>query len=178
MPDPVATCAIPVVGFVAPSGTGKTTLIRQLVPLLRQRGRSVGYLKHSHHRVEVDRPGKDSYEIREAGASQVLLATGERWIMQSAQLQPGQDPELAAMLALFDPRLVDLILVEGFKCSAYPKLEVHRAALGKPCLYPGDSSIRALISDAPPPAGAHPPLLRLGDPGAIADYLLSLLSQA
>ena len=170
--------AIPVIGFVAPSGTGKTTLIRQLVPRLRQRGLRVGYLKHSHHWIEVDRPGKDSYDIREAGASQVLLATGERWIMQSAQRQPGQDPDLAAMLALFDPRLVDLILVEGFKFSAYPKLEVHRAALAKPYLYPGDPTILALISDASPPTGAHPPLLPLGDSGAIVDYLLSLLYQA
>ncbi len=177
IPTP-ALAPIPVIGFVAPSGTGKTTLIRQLVPLLRQRGLRVGYLKHSHHRIEVDRPGKDSYEIREAGASQVLLATGERWIMQSAQRQPGQDPDLPAMLALFDPRLVDLILVEGFKFSAYPKLEVHRAALAKPYLYPGDPTIRALISDASPPTGAHPPLLPLGDAGAIVDYLLSLLSQA
>jgi molybdopterin-guanine dinucleotide biosynthesis protein B len=168
----------------------------------------VGYLKHSHHRIEVDRPGKDSYEIREAGASQVLLATGERWIMQSVQHQhglgpdqdqnqdqaqdqnqnqdpcpdqfsgpdQGPDPDLAAMLALFDPRLVDLILVEGFKFSAYPKLEVHRAALAKPYLYPGDPAIRALISDGPPPAGDHPPLLPLGEPAAVVDYLLSLLS--
>ena len=175
-PEPRANLApIPVIGFVAPSGTGKTTLIRQLVPLLRQRGLGVGYLKHSHHQVEVDRPGKDSFELREAGASQVLLATGERWIMQSVQRQPGPDPELAGMLALFDPRLVDLILVEGFKFSAYPKLEVHRAALAKPYLFPGDPGIRALISDAPPPAGEHPPLLPLGDPAAIVDYLLSLL---
>ena len=181
-PDPSPThipiltpTPIPVIGFVAPSGTGKTTLIRQLVPLLGQRGLGVGYLKHSHHQVEVDRPGKDSYEIRAAGAVQVLLATGERWIMQSVQPQPGPDPELAAMLALFDPRRVDLILVEGFKFSAYPKLEVHRAALAKPYLYPEDPNIRALISDAPPPAGDHPPLLPLDDPAAIIDYLLSLL---
>ncbi len=224
-PTPALT-PIPVIGFVAPSGTGKTTLIRQLVPRLRQRGLRVGYLKHSHHRIEVDRPGKDSYEIREAGASQVLLATGERWIMQSVQHRPGpdtdhdqdpspsqdqgpdqdpgqgrdqdqgrkqeqgpdkdqgpdqspgadRDPDLAEMLALFDPRLVDLILVEGFKFSAYPKLEVHRAALAKPYLYPGDPAIRALISDGPPPAGDHPPLLPLGEPAAVVDYLLSLLS--
>ena len=175
-PEPRPTPApIPVIGFVAPSGTGKTTLIRQLVPLLRQRGLGVGYLKHSHHQVEVDHPGKDSYELRAAGASQVLLATGERWIMQSVQRQPGPDPELAAMLALFDPRLVDLILVEGFKFSVFPKLEIHRAALAKPYLYPEDTNIRALISDAPPTAGEHPPLLPLGDPAAIVDYLLSLL---
>lgn len=165
--------SVPVIGFVAPSGTGKTTLIRRMVPLLRQRGLRVGYLKHSHHHIEVDHPGKDSYEIREAGASQVLIATGSGWIMQSAQRQANQDPDLAEMLALFDPQLVDLILVEGFKYSAYPKLEVHRAALGKSYLYCEDPDIRALISDAPPPAGEHPPLLPLGAPLVIVNFILS-----
>lgn len=165
---------IPVIGFVAPSGTGKTTLLRQLVPLLRQRGLAIGYLKHTHHRVEVDKPGKDSYEIRAAGASQVLLASGERWVMQSAPLRPGPDPDLGEMLARFDPALVDLILVEGFKGSDYPKLEVHRTALEKPYLYPQDPAIRALITDGPPPFGAHPPLLPLASPAAIADFILAL----
>jgi molybdopterin-guanine dinucleotide biosynthesis protein B len=168
---------IPVIGFVAPSGTGKTTLLRQLVPLLRQRGLAIGYLKHTHHRVEVDKPGKDSFEIRAAGASQVLLASGERWVMQSAPLRPGPDPDLGEMLARFDPGLVDLILVEGFKGSDYPKLEVHRTALKRPYLYPQDPAIRALITDGPPPFGAHPPLLPLAGPAVIADFILALVGR-
>jgi molybdopterin-guanine dinucleotide biosynthesis protein B len=168
---------VPVIGFVAPSGTGKTTLLRQLVPLLRQRGLAIGYLKHTHHRVEVDKPGKDSFEIRAAGASQVLLASGERWVMQSAPLRPGPDPDLGEMLARFDPGLVDLILVEGFKGSDYPKLEVHRTALKRPYLYPQDPAIRALITDGPPPFGAHPPLLPLAGPAVIADFILALVGR-
>jgi L-fuculose-phosphate aldolase len=170
--------AIPVIGFVAPSGTGKTTLLQKLVPVLRQRGRRIGYLKHAHHGLEVDRPGKDSHDIREAGALQVLLASSERWVLQGAPARGGQDPDLEEMLARFDPGQVDLILVEGFKYSAYPKIEIHRAGLGKPYLYPRDPDIRALITDETPPAGEHPPLLPLADPEAIADFILDYLARA
>ena len=175
-PHPLAS-PIPVIGFVAPSGTGKTTLLQKLVPALRRRGRRIGYLKHAHHGFEVDRPGKDSFEIRAAGALQVLLASGDRWVLQSAREASGQDPDLEEMLARFDPGQIDLILVEGFKFSAFPKLEVHRAGLGKPYLYPADPDIRALITDGAPPAGAHPPLLPLGDPEAIADFILEDLAK-
>ena len=166
---------IAVVGFVAPSGTGKTTLIQQLVPLLRQRGRRLGFLKHTHHHIEVDKPGKDSYQIREAGARQVLLTSRERWVLQTDTPRGDEDPDLVEMLARFDPKLVDLVLVEGFKSSAYPKLEVHRAAHGKPFLYLDDPNIRALITDETPPAGPFPPLLPLGDPATVADFILSRL---
>ena len=175
-PHPLAS-PIPVIGFVAPSGTGKTTLLQKLVPALRRRGRRIGYLKHAHHGFEVDRPGKDSFEIRAAGALQVLLASGDQWVMQSVREASGQDPDLEEMLARFDPGQIDLILVEGFKFSAFPKLEVHRAGLGKPYLYPADPDIRALITDGAPPAGAHPPLLPLGDPEAIADFILEDLAK-
>ncbi len=163
---------IPVIGFVAPSGTGKTTLLLKLMPVLRRRGRRIGYLKHAHHGFEVDRPGKDSFEMRAAGARQVLLASADRWVLQSVREASGQDPNLEEMLARFDPHQVDLILVEGFKFSAFPKLEIHRAGLGKPYLYPADPGIRALITDGKPLAGAHPLLLPLGDPEAIADFIL------
>jgi len=166
---------IAVVGFVAPSGTGKTTLIQQLVPLLRQRGRRLGFLKHTHHHIEVDKPGKDSYQIREAGARQVLLTSRERWVLQTDTPRGEEDPDLVEMLARFDPKLVDLILVEGFKSSAYPKLEVHRAALGKPFLYLDDLNICGLITDEAPPAGPFPPLLPLSDPAAVADFILCRL---
>jgi len=175
-PNPL-TSRLPVIGFVAPSGTGKTTLLQKLVPVLRRRGRRIGYLKHAHHGFEVDRPGKDSFEIRAAGALQVLLASGDQWVMQSVREASGQDPDLEEMLARFDPGQIDLILVEGFKYSAFPKLEVHRAILGKPYLYPADPDIRALITDGMAPAGAHPPLLPLGDPEAIADFILEDLAK-
>ena len=175
-PNPLAS-PIPVIGFVAPSGTGKTTLLQKLVPALRRRGRRIGYLKHTYHDFEVDRPGKDSFEIRAAGALQVLLASADRWVLQSVREASGQDPDLEEMLARFDPGQIDLILVEGFKYSAFPKLEVHRAILGKPYLYPADPDIRALITDGMAPAGAHPPLLPLGDPEAIADFILEDLAK-
>lgn len=165
--------SLPVIGFVAPSGTGKTTLLMQLVPVLQQRGWRIGYLKHAHHGFEVDRPGKDSFEIRALGARQVLLASADRWVLQSMREVEGQDPDLEEMLARFDPRQVDLILVEGFKFSAFPKLEIHRAGLGKPYLYPADPYIRALVTDGGAPAGEHPPLLSLGDPEAIADFIIA-----
>jgi molybdopterin-guanine dinucleotide biosynthesis protein B len=170
--------AIPVIGFVAPSGTGKTTLLQKLVPVLRRRGRRIGYLKHAHHGFEVDRPGKDSYEIRAAGAHQVLLASGDRWVLQGTPKASGPDPDLAEMLARFDSEQVDLILVEGFKFSAFPKIEVHRAALGGPYLYADDPHILAMISDGAPPVGRHPPLLPLGDTEAIADFILATLAMA
>lgn len=176
-PNPLAS-PIPVIGFVAPSGTGKTTLLQRLVPVLRRRGRRIGYLKHAHHGFEVDRPGKDSFEIRAAGALQVLLAAGDRWVLQSTREASGQDPDLEEMLARFDPGQIDLILVEGFKFSAFPKLEVHRAGLGRPYLYPADPDIRALITDGVPLAGPHPPLLPLGDLEAIADFILENLAKA
>ena len=175
-PNPLAS-PIPVIGFVAPSGTGKTTLLQKLVPALRRRGRRIGYLKHAHHGFEVDRPGKDSFEIRAAGALQVLLASADLWVLQSVREASGPDPDLEEMLARFDPGQIDLILVEGFKFSAFPKLEVHRAGLGKPYLYPTDPDIRALITDGAPPVGAHPPLLPLGDPEAIADFILEDLAK-
>ncbi len=114
--------AIPVLGFVAPSGTGKTTLLRKLVPVLRKRGLRVGYLKHAHHTFDLDVPGKDSYEIREAGADQTLLASSERWALQVENRVRGADPDLVEMLAQFRTGSLDLVLVEGFKHSAYPKI--------------------------------------------------------
>jgi len=140
--------AIPVLGFVAPSGTGKTTLLRKLVPVLRKRGLRVGYLKHAHHTFDLDLPGKDSYEIREAGADQTLLASSERWALQVENRVRGADPDLVEMLAQFRTGSLDLVLVEGFKHSAYPKIEIYRSVLGKAPLYPEDTDIIAVATDS------------------------------
>ena len=162
---------IPVIGFVAPSGSGKTTLLQKLVPVLVNRGLRVGYLKHAHHTFDLDVPGKDSYEIREAGARQTLLASKERWALQSAQWEKGEDPSLARMLERFDADRLDLILVEGFKHSAYPKIEIHRTVTGKPLLYPEDSDVIAVITDCKLPGEDHPLELPPEDPEAIADFV-------
>lgn len=162
---------LPVIGFVAPSGSGKTTLLRRLVPVLTGRGLRIGYLKHAHHRFELDVPGKDSYEVRAAGARQVLLASQQRWALQSEPEERGKDPALEEMLGRFDADRLDLVLVEGFKHAAYPKIEVHRPTLGKPPLYPQDPDIIAVITDRELPGADHPPQLSAEDPEAIADFV-------
>lgn len=169
---------IPTIGFVAPSGSGKTTLLRRLVPLLRGRGVSVGYLKHAHHGFALDRPGKDSYEVAAAGARQVMLVSGDSWALITRTNDRAEERAggFDALCARFDPERVDLLLVEGFRGAACPKIEVHRQAAGSEPLYPHDDSIIAVATDAALPHGAHPPRLPLDDPGAIADFLLAHLA--
>ena len=169
---------IPVLGFVAPSGSGKTTLLRRLVPILKARGLRIGYLKHAHHTFDLDRPGKDSFELRAAGADATLLASTERWALQVEHSHGGQDPDLAGMLARFPAGTLDLVLVEGFKHAAYPKIEVYRAAVGEPPLYPRDRDIVAVASDSELPDDGHPPVLPLGDPESIARFVLGRLESA
>jgi molybdopterin-guanine dinucleotide biosynthesis protein B len=168
---------IPVIGFVATSGSGKTTLLRRLVPLLTARGLRIGYLKHAHHGFDLDVPGKDSYELRAAGAVQTLVASDERWALQAEQAVKGQDPDLREMLGRFDAADLDLILVEGFKRASYPKIEVHRSALGRPPLYPDDRDIVAVAADVSPAAGARPRHLPIDDPAAVADFILQCLGE-
>jgi molybdopterin-guanine dinucleotide biosynthesis adapter protein len=167
--------SIPVVGFVAPSGSGKTTLVRRVLPLLVSKGLRVGYLKHAHHGFDLDVPDKDSYEVRAAGAVQTLLASDERWALQAEQAVKGRDPDLAEMLAHFDASGLDLILVEGFKHAAYPKIEICRSALARPPLYPVDPDILAVVSDVPLDKGARPQPLSIDDPQAVADFICDCL---
>ena len=164
---------LPVFGFVAPSGSGKTTLLRHLVAALQARGLRVGYLKHAHHSFDLDRPGKDSYEIRAAGAAQTLLASRERWALQVENDCKGEDPDLDSMLARFELDRLDLVLVEGFKHARYPKIEVYRAALGQPPLYPDDPEIIALATDDPPPVFPHPPVLPLTEIAALVEFVIN-----
>jgi molybdopterin-guanine dinucleotide biosynthesis protein MobB len=176
---------VPVLGFVGPSGSGKTTLLRRLIPVLSARGLRIGYLKHAHHRFDLDRPGKDSYEIRSAGAPQTLLASRERWALQVENRIKGSDPDLWEMLDRFEGGRLDLVLVEGFKHAAYPKIEVHRSAVGEPPLYPQDPDIIAVASDlglqwqvdgeGGGDERGRPTPLSLDDPEAIADFVLARL---
>jgi molybdopterin-guanine dinucleotide biosynthesis protein MobB len=166
----------PAIGFVAPSGSGKTTLLRKLLPCLRDRGLKVGYLKHAHHTFDLDRPGKDSYELRGAGADQTLLASTERWALQVENREKGSDPDLQSMLARFDGGELDLILVEGFKHAPFPKIEVHRTVVGEPFLYPDDPDIIAVVTDSHLTGDDTPTVLAIDDPGAIADFLQARLA--
>jgi molybdopterin-guanine dinucleotide biosynthesis protein B len=137
-----------VIGLAGWSGAGKTTLLRRLIPMLTAQGLQVSTLKHAHHSFDVDQPGKDSWEHRQAGACEVLVASSTRWALMH-ELRDEAEPSLAALLARMCP--VDLVLVEGFKRDRHPKIEVHRAANAKPLLYPGDRSIVAIASDVVPP---------------------------
>jgi len=143
---------IPLLGFCAHSGTGKTTLLRQLLPLLKQQGLRIGMVKHAHHSFDIDHPGKDSYELRKAGADQMLVASRQRiaLVIESQQVQ--HEPSLQEALSFLKPGQLDIVLVEGFKLAAIPKIELHRAALGKPLFYPDDNTIIAVASDTPLPS--------------------------
>jgi len=159
-----------VIGLAGWSGAGKTVLIVKLIPLLKQRGFSVSTLKHAHHALDIDRPGKDSYVHREAGASEVLVASSSRWALIH-ELRGAPEPRLAELLTHLSA--ADLILVEGFKHAPYAKMEVHRAANGKPFLYPDDPYIRAIATDAPKPRTALPSA-HLDDTESIADLIWNL----
>jgi molybdopterin-guanine dinucleotide biosynthesis adapter protein len=162
---------IPIIGFVGPSGSGKTTLLRKLVPELAKRGLRIGFLKHAHHTFDLDIPGKDSYEVRAAGAIQTLLASTERWALQSEQTSKNKDPALGEMLRKFDGSRLDLILVEGFKHAAYPKIEVRRGTGNEPPLYRDDPDVVAVATDCGLPGTDHLPMLDLDDAKAIADFV-------
>jgi molybdopterin-guanine dinucleotide biosynthesis protein B len=168
---------IPIIGVAAYSGTGKTTLLTRLVPILKSSGLRVALVKHAHHVFEVDKSGKDSYELRKAGASPVMVASRHRWalIMET----PGQEePVLDDLLAHLNQSEADVILVEGFKHERFPKIELYRPILGKPLLYPGDPSVLAIAADAVLPEPPPIPVLDLNRPDQIADFILQALGLA
>lgn len=169
---------VPVVGVVAPSGTGKTTLLRALVALLRERGLRVGYVKHSHHPLSIDHAGKDSHALAAAGAEQVLLAAADGFGFMDYAPRRDADGELplAELLARFDAPRLDLVLVEGFRGAHLPKIEVQRSSLARPPLYPDDPDIIAVATDAELPAGAAPERLPLDDAAAVADFIQARLA--
>ncbi len=134
----------PLLGFAAWSGTGKTTLLKQLIPQLKGRGIRIAAIKHTHHNVEFDQPGKDSYELRHAGAEQILVASARRSMLIKENSAPQQEPDLQQLIRQLDHDLLDLVLIEGFKHEAIPRIELHRSSVGKPLLYPDDPEIIAI----------------------------------
>ena len=163
---------LPVLGFVAWSGTGKTTLLRQLIPALARRGKRVSVIKHAHHHFDLDFPGKDSYELRKAGATQTVICTTTRMAVISEFDDPAEEPPLEAIVARLDTGRVDMVLVEGYKDMAFPKIELHRSDFDKPFLYPDDPNIIALAHDVEPPPGTEIPWLDVNDIDAIADFVV------
>lgn len=155
------------IGLSGWSGSGKTTLLTALIPALVARGRTVSTVKHAHHAFDIDKPGKDSYVHREAGAQEVLISSERRWALMH-ELRDQPEPRLQELLPRLGP--VDLVLVEGFKREVHPKIEIHRAVIGKPLLYPDDPQIVAIASDPPL---TEAPIIRvaLNDVEAIADLV-------
>ena len=158
-----------IIGLAGWSGAGKTTLLTRLIPVLVARGLRMATLKHAHHDFDVDQPGKDSHRHRAAGAGEVIVSSTRRWV-QIHEVADEGEATLADLLRKLSP--CDLVLVEGFKREAHAKLEVHRAANGRPPLHPGDPRIVGVASDAVfPEAGV--PVVDLDDIVAIADLVLA-----
>ena len=161
---------VPIIGFAAFSGTGKTTLLTQLIPLLKARGLRIGLIKHSHHDIQIDQPGKDSFRLREAGASPVMLSSSHRRAIIT-EFPAIREPDLNEELSVFDQSEVDLILVEGFKAAQFPKIELHRPSLGKPLLYLTDPDIIAVASDGNLDLPNNLKPLDINRPELIADFI-------
>jgi molybdopterin-guanine dinucleotide biosynthesis protein B len=165
-----------VFGITGPSGAGKTTLLEALIPLFVARGLRVSLIKHTHHDFDIDKPGKDSYRLREAGCVEVMLLSNRRWALMH-ELRGSAEPDLDEQIALLSP--CDLLLIEGYKEAPYPKLEVHRVANDKPLFAASNAAhIVAVASDAQ--ATQLPvlnvPLLDLSDRAAIASFILSCVA--
>lgn len=161
------------------SGIGKTTLLAKLIPLLAARKVQVSVIKHTHHNFAIDVPGKDSYVLREAGAVQMLLGSSQRWALTTeltriAGRDPAIDSSLSELLAQLDHQLIDLILVEGFRHEAIPKIEIYRPSSSKLLLADSDSSIIAVASDGP--VATRLPILDLNNPPAIVEFILNWLN--
>lgn len=160
---------MPVLGFAAYSGTGKTTLLVKLIPLFKEQGIRVALVKHAHHDFEIDIPGKDSYELRKAGAAQVLVASDRRRALASEMNVP-VEPRLEELVKELDLDELDLVLVEDFRHLPFPKIELHRPSLQKDLIFSRDPTVIAVAADAEIDTGVLP-LLDLNQPGAIVQFI-------
>ena len=162
-----------VFGVTGWKNSGKTGLMERLVAEFTARGLRVSTIKHAHHAFDVDQPGRDSHRHRVAGAAQVLLASSRRWALMS-ELGDAPEPPLSELLARLDP--CDLVLIEGYKREAHPKVEAHRGVTGQSLIAPDDPTIRAVASDSAP--SVKQPVFDLDDTHAIADFILADLERA
>jgi molybdopterin-guanine dinucleotide biosynthesis protein MobB len=174
---------IPVIGFSAFSGTGKTTLLKRVLPLLRAEQLRFGVIKHAHHSFDIDHPGKDSYELRHAGAEKMLVISRQRMaLINEFRDQKTTEPTLQDALSEMHSDDLDLILVEGYKAAHFPKIELHRPELGKPLMYPDDPDIIAIASNVSAAElgmdekTAAIPFLRLDQPGDIAEFIMQFIN--
>lgn len=169
-------CDRPLLGFCAFSGTGKTTLLTRLIPLLRAEGLRLGVIKHAHHNFDIDQPGKDSLRLRQSGAEQMLIASRHRMAFIRECTGPEREPRLAELIHCVDTRALDLVLVEGFKREPIPKIELHRPSLGKPLIHAADRHVIAVAADAPLTPVRDLPVLDLNRPETILDFVLSWMA--
>jgi molybdopterin-guanine dinucleotide biosynthesis protein MobB len=168
--------AKPVLGFAAYSGTGKTTLLVKLLPLMKLQGLRVALIKQTHHDFEIDKPGKDSYQLRKAGADQVMLASDKRCAVITEYEVP-EEPDLGELVNRLDLEHIDLVLVEGFKHLPFAKIELHRTATGKKLIFPADDSVIAVASDGKLDTGGLP-LLDINAAEEVAGFINRWLDNA
>ena len=165
-------CHTPLIGFCAFSGTGKTTLLTQLIPLLKNQGIRLAVVKHAHHNFDVDKKGKDSYELRQAGAAQMLISSSRRWALMTELGEQQEELTLPLLVEQIDHKSIDLILVEGFKKEAFTKIELHRPSLGHPMMCREDSNIIALASDEACETPEKITCLDINSPKEIANFIV------
>lgn len=168
---------IPLLGISAWSGTGKTTLLKKLIPLLNERGIRPGLIKHTHHDMDVDKPGKDSYELRKAGASQTIVASQKRWALMTETPQE-PDLDLYWLVSRMDASSLDLVLVEGFKHESIPKILLYREGISHPAEeLVIDSHVIAIATDVSFYSGAENiQILDINSPAQIADFIVTWLN--
>ena len=163
----------PIIGFCAHSGTGKTTLLKQVIPILKDKGFKLGVVKHAHHNFDTDQPGKDSYELRKAGAKNMLVSSSRRWALIAEHFDEDAEATLAELVHIITRQNIDIVLIEGFKHEAFPKIELHRSSLGHPYMYQQDPHVVALAADEKPPADIPIPFLDINNPEQIADFIVN-----
>ncbi len=160
----------PHVGFTAYSGTGKTTLLIKLITILADKGIRVGIIKHAHHTFDIDQPGKDSYQLRKAGASEMLIGSVNRWALM-VDAEKDQEFTLEDHIQRLDQDNLDLILVEGFKLEVIPKIELTRPSLGNDLFFPNDDNVIAVATDEPLSIETDLPMLDINNPNQIAAFI-------
>ena len=164
---------LPMIAFAAWSGSGKTTLLEQLIPLLKARQIRCGLIKHTHHQMDIDTPGKDSYRLRKAGADQVMVASQQRWALMTETADNLKPLDLHFLASRLDASLLDLVLVEGFKNETVPKIVVWREETGRDAGELLDKHVIAVASDRPLTVGV--PWLDLNRPEQVADFIMQWL---
>lgn len=177
----LSNAIIPVMGFVAPSGTGKTQLLKALIARLKSKGFTIAVIKHSHHDFEIDKPGKDSYELRMSGTAQMLIASKYRWAIISENENPEHAVTLNTLIKQLDQTILDIILVEGFTCECFPKIEVYRfdRLSSKPeqkPLFLSDPDIVAVATDEPLVARDGITLLDINNIQQISTFIIDYFS--